>query len=199
MTAFRYPTLPHVRRHGPQGYADPDSFRPWLRDEFCFRCVYCLVREQWGRLRATFDIDHYLPVATHSALELTYDNLIYSCATCNSAKGDQQVPDPTQVLLAEEVRVHEDGTIAGRTPQARRLIRLLGLDGTESTEFRLLWLGILALAEEHDKELYTKLLGFPDDLPDLERLRPPGGNTRPAGVQQSYLAARENGTLPDTY
>lgn len=199
MTAFRYPAQPHVRRHGPQGYADADGFRPWLRDEFCFRCVYCLLREQWGRLRATFDIDHFLPVATHPALELMYDNLIYSCTSCNSAKGDQEVPDPTQVLLSGDVRVHDDGTIVGRTPQARRLIRRLGLDSAECTEFRLLWLGILALAEEHDGELYAKLMGFPDDLPDLERLRPPAGNTRPGGIQQSYLVARLTGTLPGVY
>jgi hypothetical protein len=37
MTPFSYPTTPHVRRHGPQGYADYASFRPWLRDEFTFK------------------------------------------------------------------------------------------------------------------------------------------------------------------
>lgn len=46
-TPFIYPAVPHVRRHGPMGYADVTSFRPWLRDEFSFRCVYCLLREQW--------------------------------------------------------------------------------------------------------------------------------------------------------
>ena len=52
MTAFTYPSEPDVRRHGPQGYADAASYRPWLRDEFAFRCVYCLFREQWGKLAA---------------------------------------------------------------------------------------------------------------------------------------------------
>ena len=51
MSAFRYPAVPHARRHGPRGYADAESYRPWLRDEFTFRCVYCLFREQWGRSR----------------------------------------------------------------------------------------------------------------------------------------------------
>jgi hypothetical protein len=44
MTPFTYPGAAHVRRHGPQGYADPESYRSWLRDEFHFQCVYCLVR-----------------------------------------------------------------------------------------------------------------------------------------------------------
>ena len=42
---FSYPAAVHVRRHGPQGYADYASYRPWLRDEFAFRCVYCLLRD----------------------------------------------------------------------------------------------------------------------------------------------------------
>jgi hypothetical protein len=45
MSAFRYPAAPHARRHGPQGYADAESYRPWLRDEFAFRCIYSLFRE----------------------------------------------------------------------------------------------------------------------------------------------------------
>src|ERR1043166_7359905 len=135
MAAFTYPAGPHARRHGPRGYAGYDSYRPWLRDEFAFRCVFCLLREQWGRVRGTFDIDHFLPVASHPEHERTYDNLLYSCATCNAAKGRQIVPDPTQALLAGDVQVKEDGTIEGRTPAARRLIRVLGLDDPEYTEF----------------------------------------------------------------
>src|SRR5438034_1848544 len=196
---FIYPSAAHVRRHGPQGYAEAAGYRPWLRDEFSFRCVYCLLREQWGRVRGTFDIDHFLPVASHPGLALTYDNLVLACAACNSAKGKLHVPDPEKVLLARDVRVHDDGTVEGRTPAARRLIRVLGLDDAESTEFRLLWLGILALAEEHDPELHRKLLGFPDDLPNLARLRPPSGNARPGGVQQSHLARRQSGSLLETY
>ena len=64
MEPFIYPAEAHVRRHGPQGYASANSFRPWLRDEFAFRCVYCLLREQWGLVRATFDLDHFLPVSS---------------------------------------------------------------------------------------------------------------------------------------
>lgn len=62
---FRYPAAAHVRRHGPQGYADYASYRPWLRDEFAFRCVYCLLREQWGLVRGTFAIDHFLPASVN--------------------------------------------------------------------------------------------------------------------------------------
>lgn len=40
--AFTYPRRPHVRRHGPRGYRAYQSYKPWLRDAFEFRWVYCL-------------------------------------------------------------------------------------------------------------------------------------------------------------
>ena len=83
MTAFTYPTEPHLRRHGPHGYADAASYRPWLRDEFAFRCVYCLVRAQWLKLRGTFSVEHFLPIASYPDDRLSYDNLPYGCSACN--------------------------------------------------------------------------------------------------------------------
>ena len=64
MSAFDYPTAPHTRKHGPSGYATYAAYRPWLRDEFTFRCVYCLAREQWGRVTGEFGVDHFQPQTT---------------------------------------------------------------------------------------------------------------------------------------
>jgi hypothetical protein len=200
MTApFTYPDVPLVRRHGPRGYADYESFRPWLRDEFAFKCVYCLTREAWGPLTGMYALDHFLPVALRPDLALEYDNLLYSCVACNLIKGGQQTPDPTTVLLAPQVRVAADGTLHADTAKARRLIDLLGLNRPRLVEFRELWIGIIRLAAAADPALNLQLLGFPDDLPDLGRLRPPDGNTRPAGVPASSFAQRQGGTLPATY
>jgi hypothetical protein len=172
---------------------------PGCATKFTFRCIYCLLREQWGRLRGTFDLDHFHSVAHHPEQATAYDNLLYSCATCNAAKGCQLVPNPCQVLLRSDVQVLDDGSIKGTTRQARRLSRVLGLDDPECSEFRLLWIGIVALASRHDPELYQRLLGFPDDLPDLSRLRPPGGNIRPDGIEASYFRQRQRDTLPAIY
>lgn len=79
------------------------------------------------------------------------------------------------------------------------MVRVLGLDNRRATEFRQLWAGIVALAERHDRPLYRQLMGFPDDLPNLAQLRPPGGNARPEGVGACAFSQRENGTLPETY
>jgi hypothetical protein len=199
MTPFTYPAAPHPRRHGPQGYAHYASYRPWLRDEFSYRCIYCLLREQWGRVRGAFDLDHFLPAAHYPEQRQTYDILLYSCATCNEAKGDDVLPDPCQVLVGGDVQVQDDGVLEARTRAARRLVRKLGLDDREAQEFRLLWIGIIALAERYDPALYRRLLAYPKDLPNLTRLRPPGGNTRPEGIEESAYVKRQNGSLPATY
>jgi hypothetical protein len=78
------------------------------------------------------------------------------------------------------------------------LIELLGLDSRESTRFRKRWIEIVALARQNP-DLYRELMGYPDDLPNLRCRRPPGGNTRPAGVEQSAFARRERGELPSSY
>ena len=147
-------------------------------------------------IRGTFAVEHFLPVAIHPSLRADYDNLVYSCIRCNGAKGLLRVPDPCQVLLRDDLRVLEDGSIEARTPAAQRAVRVLGLNDPEPKELRLLWLRIVTLAHQHDPALYRTLMGHPTDLPQLSRLRPPGGNTRPDGVQESCYARRRDGTLP---
>jgi HNH endonuclease len=196
---FRYPGAPLVRRHGPRGYADADGFRPWLRDEFTFRCVYCLQRESWGPVRAAFDLDHFLPVAKHPAAVLDYDNLLYACASCNSAKQQREILDPTSSLLSPSIRVRPDGVLEPLTPAASAIVWQLGLNLPRLVAFRSLWIEVVRLAQEHKPELHRQLLAYPDDLPDLSALRPPGGNTRPEGIVESHFERRKRGELPDTY
>jgi hypothetical protein len=59
---FAYPVTAHERRHSPAGYVDYQNYKPWLRDEFTFRCVYCLERERWYPSgAAAFSVDHVVP------------------------------------------------------------------------------------------------------------------------------------------
>jgi 5-methylcytosine-specific restriction endonuclease McrA len=197
MGAFDYPALPHKRRHGPQGYEDATTYRPWLRDEFAFRCVYCLLREQWGRVTGEYDVEHFRPQVNSPELGVTYDNLLYACHTCNLLKGVKELPDPTQVLTAETVRVNPDGSIEARSSEARRLIAIRGLDSDSYRRWRSIWMRNVELAAEYDQEHFRRLMGFPDDLPSLDHS--PRANTRPEGVQQTWYAKRQRGELPDVY
>ena len=198
MIPFEYPEHPHVRRHGPKGYRQPASFRPWLRDEFSFRCVYCLRREQWDRA-TSLDVEHFLPSRRFPNQRLAYDNLWFACSRCNSAKGDRLIDDPSQALLSHEVIVENDGQIVGRSAEARRIIQALRLNSAEAIHYRRLWIEIIAMAKQFAPDLLLELMGFPEDLPDLSQLRPPGGNTRPEGVAASHHARRRRGELPATY
>jgi hypothetical protein len=59
---FAYPGQALARKHGPEGYTDYPSYKPWLRDELTFRCVFCLIRERWYQDEdKTFHVDHWLP------------------------------------------------------------------------------------------------------------------------------------------
>ncbi|NLF73976.1 MAG: hypothetical protein GX575_33635 [Candidatus Anammoximicrobium sp.] len=146
-----------------------------------------------------YDIDHFQPVSVNAALGTDYDNLLYACARCNLAKRDREVPDPTVHLTTDELRVYPDGRIEGLTPAAKKLIAKLDLDSPQATQWRLIWIRNVELARQFDREQYERLLSFPDDLPDLSRLRPPGGNTRPAGVEESHFVRRQRNQLAVTY
>lgn len=193
---FAYPQTKHTRRHGPFGYGDYESYRDWLRDEFTFRCVYCLFREEWGLKKAAWDIDHYLPQSRHPAGLLDYDNLYYVCRSCNSSKSIHLVPDPGKVAFGKCVKVHDDGTITALNEDGEWLIQVLRLDNPDYTRNRYRLLRTVRSASSWaDIVLW---LGYPNDLPDLSRLKPPG-NTRPAGVSDSYFARRARGDLEEVY
>lgn len=195
---FSYPAKSHTRRHGPAGYSSYESYRPWLRDEFLFRCVYCLNREQWGIVKGKYHVDHFLPQIHNPSGTLQYNNLLYACAACNLAKGEEYIPNPCQNMLTNSVKIFEDGRISGTTPEAKRVIKVLGLDDTEYREFRKLIIGIVAMSRLHNPEIFQQLMQYPDELPNLAALRP-SDNLRPEGVQESFHAQRERRELPDVY
>lgn len=198
MPAFDYPA-PQNRRHGPRGYTAYRSFRPWLRDEFSFRCVYCLSREQWGRVSAEYGVDHFAARKTDPDRALEYDNLVYACARCNSVKAAQRVPEPSACLTVESLRVRADGKLECHTEEAESLVLKLNLNSPVMVSWRLLWMRIIELARENDESLYRRLLGYPADLPNLSRLKPPRGNSRPNGVRNSHFARAARGELPIEY
>ncbi len=196
---FNYPDPRRRRRHGPAGYASYRSYRPWLRDEFTFRCVYCLKREQWGQVTSEFDIDHFQPQTCHPDRAADYPNLVYACRRCNSVKLDHEVADPFAVMTGARVRTMPDGNVIGIDAAAIRLILQLDLNSPRMVEWRIIWMRIADLAKDRDPRLLQKLIGFPENLPDLRRLRPPAGNARPRGILASWAALAKQGDLPDHY
>lgn len=199
VTVLDYPTTAHMRRHGPFGYEDCASYRDWLRDEFTFRCVYCLKRELWGERLAAFHLDHFVAQTHDPAKALEYDNLVYVCASCNALKSDLLLPDPCQIAYGQCVRVGDDGTIEALNEEGERLVDKLRLDSPDRTRFRRQLLATLRSFVRHDERaLLVSWTRYPEDLPDLRRKHEPG-NSHPEGREQCCFARRERGDLPETY
>lgn len=195
---FDYPESRAERVHGPAGYSSYESFRPWLRDEFMFRCAYCLKRETWGQETGEFELDHFQPQSLAPDRRLDYFNLVYACRRCNSVKLDQSVDDPRAVFSSDSVVVRPDGVIASDQPQTKRLIQQLDLNSPKLKRWRVIWMEIVKLAKERNANLYNRLARFPEDLPNLGRLRP-RSNSRPEGIKFCWFAKRQRGQLPETY
>jgi len=191
---FDYPNQRKERRHGPAGYASYRRYRPWLRDEFCFRCVYCLKRETWGQVTREFELDHFEPQSVNPRRRLDYLNLVYACRRCNSVKLDQTVDNSFDLLHSENVATRPDGSLHARDGVTQRLIRQLDLNSPRVKSWRIMWMRIVTLAEERDAKLYHQLVGFPDDLPDLSKLRPPQ-NDRKEGLEECWFVRRRRGEV----
>ncbi len=195
---FDHPELRSERIHGPAGYASYESFRPWLRDEFTFRCVYCLKRETWGQVTGEFELDHFQPQSLAPHRRLDYFNLVYACRRCNSVKLDQPIDDSLTILSSESAAVLPDGDLVSDRPEAKRLIQQLDLNSPKLRKWRVMWMRIVDLAKQQDADLYQQLTAFPEDLPNLSRLRP-SSNSSLGGIEISWYAKRHRGQLPDSY
>jgi HNH endonuclease len=199
MIGFEYPTSPHARRHGPEGYRDYGSYRDWLRDEFTFHCVYCLHREQWYSRSGTFHIDHFVPTSVDPERKCEYSNLLYSCATCNEAKKDiLDVPDPCKVAFYQCLRITSEGRVVALNDHGEKLRQVLLLDSESNVHYRWRLMRTLTLLQKTDDALYKEYMTFPADLPDLRARRVPQ-NKRPDGAANCYFVLRERGELPAIY
>lgn len=203
---FADPTDPHTRRHAPAGYSDYKEFKDWLRDEFAFRCVYCLQRERWSRDgAAVFGVDHVVPQSSPAgaALVCVYGNLVYACNRCNALRQDCPLPVRPEIdPLSPHLTITASGALAATTPEGEELIELLHLNAPAAVAERRRIANILAEfatdpAAPIHRENYLRAFGYPDDLPDLAAKRPPDGNALAANARACHFALLAAGQLPE--
>jgi HNH endonuclease len=203
--SFEYPVSAHQRCHAPAGYLDYENYKPWLRDEFAFRCVYCLERERWYPSRsAAFSVDHVIPQAVAPTRVCDYENLVYACLRCNSGKKDVLLPDPTRLCTMECLSVDEDGAIRALSVDCADLIDLLHLNDSPAIDTWRTYLRIMKLKQDHPDNpdvhaLFLDAFGYPDELPDLASRRPQGGNRPTLGPVLSHHDLRKRNQLGDVY
>ena len=173
--AFRYPRRRHVRRHGPRGYRDYRSYKPWLRDEFDFRCVYCLWCERWcADGDHAFSVDHLLPRTTHPQRLCDYDNLVYACCQCNALK--QEAPpvlDPCEEALGHHLEIHTDGSVRALTEHGAKQIALCRLNRPRLREARRMMMELFSmLAASRSEEAAPSFVGCGAFLTTYRAWRP---------------------------
>lgn len=202
---FRFPK--HgcaVRRHGPRGYSDYRGYKPWLRDEFDFRCIYCLTRERWERHpKAAFSVEHLTPKSIAPQSSTDYSNLAYACTTCNSLRQATPLPlDMRKESIGQHLRLDGDGRYVAKSAVGEALIDLLTLNCKSLVEHRrktlFAWgraMGEYPGATGTDFDQFR----YPDDLPDLSQCIAPEGNDRPEGIVLSAFARRSRGNLSEFY
>jgi hypothetical protein len=190
---FAYPGARLIRRHAPNYAADWEQYRPWLRDEFEYRCVYCLRRERWIGRRAQFAIDHIVPRVSGGS-PLDYSNLAYACVRCNSAKGDNAVPHPDDIAYGHCVEVDNDGAIRWLScnREGRMLVRSVRLSEPELTRLRRDEIRYLRNLYRYEPQRFQERMSYPDDLPDL-KLKRPTANGRPDSWRTSAHARKYPG------
>lgn len=72
-------------------YADYKSFKPYLVKDFNNRCGYCDSHDKFFGGLKNFQIDHFKPhsIPAFMSLKHEYNNLVYSCQSCNRAKSNK--------------------------------------------------------------------------------------------------------------
>jgi hypothetical protein len=180
-------------------------YKPWLRDEFSFRCFYCLWRERWeADGHHGFGVEHIEPQAVSPELRTAYDNIVYACHTCNSTRRDIPLPiDPANDPLGLHLQVVADGAVRPLSETGEKLVELCRLNRPLLVAARRRILNLLAILRDSDRpeavEVLRDLLAYPANLPNLAALQPPDGNNRPTGIANCFFELRRRGELPEVY
>lgn len=83
------------RRPNPPKLRPYQRYKPLLREDFTYLCVYCELHENESGGPRFFSVEHFRPKSRFPNLTTEYSNLLYACGVCNSYKGnDWPAEDP---------------------------------------------------------------------------------------------------------
>lgn len=101
------------------------EYKEYLRKDFVHRCGYCSKCEEIST--TGFEIDHFIPLKIDASKICDYNNLVYSCFTCNRKKGSKW---PTQ-----SPQVFNDGTVGFVDPVSDDYDNHIGRDQNGNIEY----------------------------------------------------------------
>ncbi|OCG15126.1 hypothetical protein [Gilliamella sp. WF3-4] len=85
MIKFREKTPKRAYQKKHNNYRD---YKPYLAEDFHYRCGYTDCIDFWFGGKHNFHIDHFLPKKKYPNLENEYSNLVYACSYVNILKSD---------------------------------------------------------------------------------------------------------------
>ncbi|EAY29202.1 HNH endonuclease [Microscilla marina] len=85
------------RTYSGREYKNYRAYKSALRSDFNKRCGYCDCVDFWHGGENNFHVEHFAPKSLFPTLQTKYSNLIYSCATCNVAKGNDWVSNDSTI------------------------------------------------------------------------------------------------------
>ena len=145
-----------IRKKRFHKYADTRC-KKFLSRDFMRQCAYCKIRE--GDLSGPddFEKDHFLPKAKNGGDE--YDNLYYSCVSCNGKSGKSDTWSNTLLdpckddIWGTHIRILESYICEAMTPRGDEYIKTFKLNRHAYVKRR-------RIIAEHQKELKKKLDKF---------------------------------------
>jgi len=81
------------RRHSVPHFNAYQKYKPYLREDFQYRCVYCSIHENEYSGPRGFTVEHFRPKSKFAHLINEYENLLYGCEVCNPFKGSDWPSD----------------------------------------------------------------------------------------------------------
>lgn len=136
-----------IRRRDIPKYEDYRRYKQFLREDFCYCCVYCTIHENENGGPRNFHVEHYKPKSMFPQLKCDYHNLLYACAICNSYKLDDWPSDdplvdglgyldPCQHDYDEHFVYSIDFDIRSRSAVAQYMIERLHLNRQQLKKIR---------------------------------------------------------------
>ncbi len=79
-----------VRQLNPGPFTKYQSYKPYLRKEFLYRCAYCTLHEGDAGAGGVWHycVEHFRPKKKFPELLCVYSNLYYACPFCNTTKNE---------------------------------------------------------------------------------------------------------------
>lgn len=124
----------NVPRHGSY-----QRYKPYLREDFAYACVYCGLHENEAGGPRFMTVEHYRPKSRFRALTNEYSNLLYACSVCNGYKSNDWPSDdplrdgvgyldPCEADLDEHIGPAAGDGVAGLTPVGGYMVAQLHLN-----------------------------------------------------------------------